>query len=794
MPATPAPPDGSERAATSDDSSTPETPETQLARREPALPDLIASRGLASALPPLVTAPLSVTRPPRASGGPAGALVAIDDTLRKPGLVRGLRLLRSVNQPGGFVCPGCAWPTPERRASFEVCERGVRAIADETSIRRAGPRLFETYTIPELSTRSDHWLSGQGRLTDPMIRRPSDNSYSPITWDDALELVAEALRELPDPDRAVFYGSAKLANEAAFTLQLLARALGTNNLASSSQLDHEASRIALAEVLGDERVSVGLGDFDHAEAIFVFGSNPGSSHPRMLASLRAAKARGAKIVAVNPMREACLLKTRSLRSAREWIADGPESVDLLVPVRVGGDLALIVGIAKATLEAGAVDRAFVDARTEGWAAYAAGLAAWSWAAVCERSGLSEEQIRAAASIYASSKATILCWGLGLTQHRAGVDTVEQLLALLLMRGNLDKPGAGPLALLEHSNTRGCWTVGLRPTLAPEVAERMAAATGLELPSTPGLDVVGALAAMRRGEVDVFMAFGGNLLSAGPDTEDVATAMRQCKLSVHVGTKLDRGQLITGETALILPSLARSEIDQDRWVSVEDMTGVVRRSAGRVAPASPALRSEVEIIAAIGARTVPDAVDWEGLGRDYDRVRALIDAAVPSEGREALARTGSVTRRPANAPAHARLPAPPAPAATESGQPELLLTIVRSHDQHDSTIYAHGDRERGIKGYRRIVFVNIADLERLGIEAFDQIDLTSEFDGTRRVAKRWVAVPHHITAGTLAAYWPEANALVPTGWVDPRSNTPAFKSVPVTVSLSDLGPKPPPPKP
>ena len=767
-------------------------------RAEPAEPAETASRALAlravaSPVPPLVTAPLAVTRPPRASGGPAAALVGIDDTLRKPGLLRGLALLRAVNQRDGFVCPGCAWPSPDTRASFEVCEAGVRAVADEAGIRRAGPRLFETYTIPELAARSDHWLAHQGRLTEPMVRRPSSNSYAPISWDEALDLVAEALRELPDPDRAVFYASARIPNEAGFCLQLLARALGTNNLTSSSQLCHAASRQALAGVIGDDRVSVGLADFDHAEAIFVFGSNPGSNHPRMLASLRAAKARGAKIVAVNPMREACLLRTRSLRNPREWIGDGVESVDLLLPVRVGGDLALIVGLAKATIEADAVDRAFVDARTENWDAYAATISGWTWAEICEASGLEEAQIRAAADIYAKSKATILCWGLGLTQQRDSVATVEQLLALLLLRGNLDKPGAGPLALLGHANTRGCWSVGLEPTLAPEPAARLTAATGLSLPTGPGHDVVSALAAMRRGEVDVLFGLGGNLLSAAPDSEAAAEALRRCKLTVHVATKLNRGHLITGETALLLPTLGRTEIDRERWVSVEDMTGVVRRSTGRLPPASPQLRSEVEVVAALGARVAPDAADWDTLAVDYDRVRALIDAMLGREDGEALRETGSRTLRPASAPARARLPVPSKPAAIGDAD-TLLLTSVRSHDQHNSTVYAHGDRERGITGYRRIVFMHVADLERLGFEPFDQVDLTSEFAGTRRVVKRWVAVPHHVPRGTLAAYWPEANALVPSGWVDPRSNTPAYKSVPVRVSLSDLGPKPPPPKP
>ncbi|MFO7566185.1 MAG: FdhF/YdeP family oxidoreductase [Enhygromyxa sp.] len=748
---------------------------------EPGKPAQIGTRALASALPPLVTAPLSVERPPQASGGPAAALVGIDDTLRKPGLVRGLRLLRALNQERGFVCPGCAWPTPEHRARFELCESGVRAVADEADSRRAEARSFAAYTIPELARRSDHWLASQGRLTEPMIRRPQSNGYEPIGWDEAIALVGSALAALPDPGRAVFYSSARVANEPAFCQQLLARALGTNNLASSSQLCHEASRVALREVLGDPGACVSLADFDHAEAIFLFGCNPGSNHPRMLQALRAARLRGAKIVAFNPLREASLLRTRR---PREWLGDGTATVDLLLPVHVAGDLAALVGLGKALLEAGAVDRQFIAEHTEGFEQLEAALARWSWAEVHERSGLDEASIRAAADIYARSKATIICWGVGLTQHREGVATVAQLLNLLLLRGNLGKPGAGPLALLGHSNTRGCWTMGLTPKLEPAARERLAAATGLQIPSEPGLGVVEAIEAMHQGEVDVLLCLGGNLLSAAPDTEQVAAALRRCKLTVHIATKLNRAHLITGETGLLLPCLGRSEVDRGRFVSFEDMCGTVRSSRGRVPPAGAALRSELEILTAIGAAAVPDALDWSALGRDYDRVRELIAAALPGcEGfATTLARDRSLVLREPIRVGRARLEIPPEPGPLRR-EGEFLLTTVRSHDQHNSTIYSHGDRERGISGYRRVVLMNLADIRELGIEPFDQVDLTCSFGERDRLARRWVAIPHHIPRGMLAAYWPEANALVPSGEVDPRSGTPAFKSVIVTVQAS-----------
>jgi molybdopterin-dependent oxidoreductase alpha subunit len=716
----------------------------------------------ASAIPPLVTAPLTVERPPRASGGPAAARASLDDILRKPGLLRGLRLLRALNQEGGVVCPGCAWPTPDRRARFELCESGARAIADEATPRLASARLFETYTIAELSRRSDFWLSGQGRLSEPMIRRADQVGYQPISWDDAIALIGSMLADLPDPQRAVFYSSARIANESAFSLQLLARALGTNNLASSSQLCHQASRVATSEVLGDPRVCASLADFARAEAIFVCGSNPGSNHPRMIAALLEAKRRGAKIVALNPLREACLQRARQVG---EWLGQGTEVADLLLPVRAGGDLAAIVGISKAVLEADAVAREFVASHTRNLEPFQAALARWSWAEIVEHSGLEETAIRAAADIYVRSNATIACWGVGLTQHREGVATVAQLLALLLLRGNVGKPGAGPLALLGHCNTRGCWTMGLEPELDAATHERLAAATGLSLPRERGLDVVGAIAAMHRGDVDVFVSLGGNLLSAGPDTEHVAAALRRCKLTVHIATKLNRSHLITGETSLLLPCLARSELDPGGFVSFEDMTGTVRISKGTAVPVTKSLRSEIEILAAIGAAARPGALDWAALGRDYERVRELIAAVLPE--REEPRITG------------ASFPIPPEPGPPRR-EGEFLLTTVRSHDQHNSTIYSLGDRERGIEGYRRVVLMNLADIRRLGIEPFEQVDLISSFGDREWLAPKWVVIPHHIREGVLAAYWPEANALVPTGHVDPRSGTPAYKSVPVRV--------------
>ncbi|PRQ07151.1 FdhF/YdeP family oxidoreductase [Enhygromyxa salina] len=762
-------------------------------------PGQLHTRAPASPLTPLVTAPMTVDPAPQTSGGLPGVAVALNDTLRKAGVRQGLRLLRRANQDPGFACPGCAWPDAAPSSSpprFAVCESGTRAIVDALGQRRAGPQLFATYTIPELARRSDHWLNAQGRLTHPMVRRAESNSYEPIAWSEAIALIAEQLRDLPDPNRAAFYSSARVSNEAAFCWQLLARELGTNNLASSSQLCHEASRVALTNTLGSWRGAVDLDDFAAADAIFVIGQNPASNHPRMLEALRAAKHRGAKIVSINPLREVGLVRSRDPRRPRDWLGAGIEIADLLVSVQVGGDLALIEGLTKAVIEADAVDRAFVDAHTEGYEALASGIAAREWDDIVARSGVERAQIQAAADIYIRADNTIACWGVGLTQHRGGVDAIEQLLSLLLLRGNVGKRGAGPLAVLGHSNTAGCWTMGVTPRPADALLAGLERATGVTMPRAPGLSVSDAVAGMQRGEIDVLLGLGGNLLSAGPDTEALAAGICRARLTVQISTKLNRSHLITGETALILPCLARTEAGPGapQWSSFEDATGGVRASLGRERPVAAGLVSEVEILAQIGAALSPDSpVQWATLARDHGRIRELIAAALPdceafatelAPGRPLRLVRPAHDRRFATATASGKAKltiassAGPTPTLPENA---LLLTTVRSHDQHNTTVYWLGDRERGIHGYRRLVLMNLADMRRLEIEPYEQVELISHFEGVERRAPKWVAVPHHVREGCVAAYFPEANVLVPGAAIDPRSGTPSFKSVVVTIA-------------
>ena len=752
---------------------------------------------LASPLPPLTTAPMSVDRTPRfAAGGPA-ILSTLNYTLRKTGLLRGIRVLRQVNQSEGFDCPGCAWPEPKQRAAVEFCENGARAVADEATRRRATPELFAAYTIAELAERSDHWLNAQGRLTEPMLRRRGAEGYEPVSWDEAFTLIADQLRDLTDRDRAVFYTSGRTSNEAAFLYQLFVRAFGTNNLPDCSNMCHESTSFAMAEVIGLGKATVQLEDFERAEAIFIFGHNPGSNHPRMLATLRAAKLRGAKIVVVNPLREVGLSRFKHPQKLGDLVGRGVELADLHLPVAINGDVALMQALMKAVLEAGAVDEGFIAEHTRGFAALRAQLEARSWEELVAACGVPEDQLRAAADIYIASQATIVCWGMGLTQHENGVANVQAAINLLLLRGNLGKPGAGACPVRGHSNVQGDRTMGIWERPSSAFLDRLEAAIGggFKAPREHGYDVVAAIEAMAAGKVDLFFALGGNFLSASPDTLACAEALRRCQLTVHVSTKLNRSHLVTGEQALILPCLGRTELDVQaggpQFVSVEDGMCVVHRSAGRLPPASGQLLSEPMIVARLAAAVLGERepVDWLELVADYDRIRELIGRSIPGHedyNRRVRSEHGFVLPHPA---AERRWP-------TASGKAELtthelparklddgqfLMMTVRAHDQYNTTIYENADRYRGINGYRRLVLMNLADMRRLEIEPYEQVDLTSHHAGRQRSAPKWVAVPHEIPPRMLATYFPEANVLVPLDQIAAGSRTPASKSVVVTVS-------------
>ena len=757
------------------------------------------------AQPPDDTAGVTSGAPPRAAGG-LGALAATAVHLNaNRAVLRGTRALAALNQHHGFDCPGCAWPEPpEHRSDFEFCENGAKAVAWEATSRRADAAFFARHSIAELAAQSDHWLGQQGRLTEPLVRRPGDSHYRPISWDQAFELLAGELLALPDPDQAVFYTSGRTSNEAAFLYQLFVRQYGTNNLPDCSDMCHESSGVALRETLGVGKGTVQLEDFDQADTIFVLGQNPGTNHPRMLTTLQQAARRGCRIVSINPLAEVALSRFRHPQNPLEMLGRGTPIACLHLPVRVGGDIALLKGIAKAMLElerqrpGTVVDRAFVERHTEGFAELAEHLAVEPWAILEQESGIDRARMEQAAALAASSRRMIACWAMGLTQHRHAVAGIQQVVNLLLLGGHFGRPGAGACPVRGHSNVQGDRTMGIFEHVDGPFLDRLEDRFGFRAPRRPGLDTVAAIAALGAGQAAVFVALGGNFLSATPDTERTAAALARCRLTAHVSTKLNRSHLVTGQQALILPCLGRSERDRqaggEQFVTVEDSMSLVHRSQGVLDPASPQLRSEVAIVAAL-ARAVlgpRGGLDWTALAGDYDQIRNHIAAVIPGfHDFNARVRSGNGAgfalpnparaRQFPTATGRARFTVSPTPRTTLADG-ELVMMTIRSHDQFNTTIYGLDDRYRGIQGGRRVVLVHRDDLAALGVQPGQLVDLESRFQGQVRQARRFVAVAYDIPRGCAATYFPEANALVPLDSLADKSRTPTSKSVVITLKI------------
>jgi molybdopterin-dependent oxidoreductase alpha subunit len=734
---------------------------------------------------------LRIDAPRRTAAGLPGVTHALSAGLAQMGVRRTALTLLRVNQPGGFDCPGCAWPEPApgARSHTEFCENGAKAVAEEATLRRITPEFFAAHPISELVERSDHWLGQQGRLTSPMVRRPGSDHYLPISWDEAFALTAAHLREA-EPDEAVFYTSGRTSNEAAFLYQLLARSYGTNNMPDCSNMCHESSGVALNGTIGIGKGSVTLDDIHHAELIVVVGQNPGTNHPRMLSALEEAKRRGAKILAVNPMPEAGLIHFRNPQKPRGLMGKGTALADRFLQIRVGGDQALFRAIAALLVEWGAVDQSFVDRYTSGFEAYTSALRTLDWDDVAAATGLAREEIVAAARMFASSDATIVCWAMGLTQQRESVATIREIVNVQLMRGMLGKPGAGLCPVRGHSNVQGDRTMGIwhePPSWSGAAGDLL----GVPMPTRRGYDTVDALRAMRDGRVRVFMALGGNFAAATPDTAVTEAALRSCALTVHVSTKLNRSHVVPGATSLILPCLGRTERDRqesgEQFVTVEDSMSAVHASRGRLAPASPDLLSEVAIVARLARALMPESpVPWAAYEADYRTIRSVIAAVVPGFG-DFEARVADQAGFTLPHPPRDRLefPTPSGKAHFTAGPlsvirvPEgrLLLQTVRSHDQYNTTIYGMDDRYRGIHAGRRVVFVNPEDLAALGVADGDMVDLVSEWtDGVERRAKGFRAVAYPSARGCAATYFPEANVLVPLDSTAEGSNTPTSKQI------------------
>ncbi|MGC1781987.1 MAG: FdhF/YdeP family oxidoreductase [Acidobacteriaceae bacterium] len=727
------------------------------------------------------------------------------------GPVRSSEAFLKINHVTGFDCQSCAWPSPDKkRKIFEFCENGAKALSDESTGKRITAEFFARYSIEELAAQSDYWLNRQGRLTSPMVRHANATHYQPISWAETFAMLANELNSLDSPDQACFYTSGKTTNEPAFLLQLFARQLGTNNLPDCSNMCHESSGVALTEALGVGKGTATLEDMESSELIFIFGNNPGTNHPRMLTSLQKAKDQGAKIIVVNPLPEVGLMRVinpnpqdyaNPLELPFALLGKGQALADLYLPVRVNGDVAAIKGILKDLFEqerggsAPAIDRDFIQSYTEGFEALLADVEAASWEEIEEESGLTRNQLHAAAAMYAASKKTICAWCLGLTQQRNGVDNVSMIVNLLLVGGHMGRPGAGTVCVRGHSNVQGDRTMGIWERPPKPFLEVLGKEFGFDPPQKWGYDTVETLHAMFQGDIKVFFAISGNFLSNVPDTVYSAHAMQRCKLTAHVSTKLNRSHLITGERALILPCLGRTEEDIQasgkQFVTVEDAMGIINPSHGLLRPASPDLMSDVAILAhlahtTLGSRT---PTNWLGLAADYSLIRDAISRVIPGfENFNARLATEKFFYLP-NAAKHrifktssgkAKLTVCPIPKHDLKPE-ELLLTTIRSHDQFNSTIYGLNDRYRGVFDGRRVLFLNPKDMEARNLRAGQIVDIYSHFEGEVRKAPRFAIVPYSIARWSAAAYYPETNVLVPIRSVAAKSNQPAFKCIRITLT-------------
>lgn len=771
----------------------------------------MADTALPSAQPPLEPAGLRLDEPSAAAAGLKALGVTAQLTFGQMGAVRGAKLLLEVNQKDGFDCQSCAWPSPDgERHTFEFCENGVKAVADEAMKARLDRAFFATHSVAGLAAQSDHWLNAQGRLTEPMVLRPGATHYAPIGWDEAFALIATELRALPTPDAAAFYTSGRTSNEAAFLWQLFARQFGTNNLPDCSNMCHESSGVALGETIGIGKGTVKLEDFELADAIFVIGQNPGTNHPRMLTSLAAAKARGATLISINPLPEIGTDRFKNpqdfmnpLKAFKTLLGEGARLSDLWLQPRIGGDLALFKGLMKEMLAAedaapGTVfDHEFIREHTSGYDELVVDLRSTPWEDIVAASGVSRDEIAQAAQVALKSRATICCWAMGLTQQPNAVETIQAVVNFLLLRGNLGRPGAGACPVRGHSNVQGDRTMGIFEKMPDWWLDRLDAEFGMKSPRAHGLDTVDAIRAMHDGRVRVFVAMGGNFLSATPDTEFTATALRRCALTAHVSTKLNRAHLVTGRTALILPCLGRTERDVqaggEQFVTVEDSMGIINSSRGRLAPASPHLRSEPAIVCGLAQAVLPPStrVPWAGFAESYDLIRDAIARVVPGfEDYNRRIRAGIFylpnaprdRREWRTATKRARFTVAPLPDRTLAPGEYVMMTI-RTHDQFNTTVYGLDDRYRGVFGGRRVVFMHEDDIRAAGLMPGQRVDLTNRHGGVERVARDFMVAPYRIPRGCVATYFPEANVLVPIDSVAARSNTPTSKYVVVTIAAA-----------
>jgi len=734
------------------------------------------------------------------AAGFLGVKEALKHSFKEMGIVNSMRSLLEMNQEDGFRCPSCAWPVPEHPSKIaEYCENGAKALADEATREHIGADFFAEHSVEELSRLSDFELNKLGRVVEPMVLGPDSLHYEPITWQDAFELISDELHELKNPNEAIFYTSGRSSNEAAYLYGMFARAFGTNNMPDCSNMCHESSGVALSETLGIGKGSVKLDDLYGAEVILVVGQNPGTNHPRMLSALEKCKQNGGKIISINPLAETGMVNFKNPQSVSDMLGNGQAMADVHLPVKINEDIALAKLILKKLVALDAknsnvLDHEFIVEYVDGYDDLLKDLEHYDTESLQKRCGVYMRKIDQVVQLLAENSKIVICWAMGITQHKNAVDCIKEYVNILLLKGAVGKPFAGTCPVRGHSNVQGDRSVGIMHYVNKTLNENIQKHLNFDPPTEKGYDTVEAIEAMHEGKAKVFVCLGGNFLMAASDTQYTAEAIQNCDLTVQISTKLNRSHLVTGKTALLLPTFGRSEKDEKngelQFLTMESSTGKVRQSKGLLKPASEHIKSEPEIIALL-AHTYfrgNHSMNWYELGQDYNLIRKLIDKTVKGFENTSEASKGFGYYLPNNVRTRdfrmlpngmAQLSITPLPDHQLQAD-ELLLMTIRSHDQFNTTIYGLNDRYRGIHNERRVVFMNAEDMAEKGLTQLDVVHLHSNYDNIRRTAEKFIVVPYEIPKGNMAAYFPETNMLVPHNHFADKSQTPISKSIKVTV--------------
>ena len=724
----------------------------------------------------------------------------LQHTFKEMGVIDSMRGLFTINQQDGFDCPSCAWPDPEKPSKIgEYCENGAKALADEATHSHIGAEFFKKYSVEELSELTDFQLNKFGRLVEPLVLREGKIHYEAISWQTAFDLIAKELQSLGSPNEAIFYTSGRSSNEAAFLYGMFVRAYGTNNMPDCSNMCHESSGVALGETLGIGKGSTKLEDFYEAEVVIIAGQNPGTNHPRMMTALEKCKENGGFIIAINPLEETGLVNFKNPKNLKGLVGTGEDIADLHLAVNINQDIPLVKLILKRLAEKDALDEsvfdhAFLNEYTQGFSELINDLKSFNEEELLAMTGVSDEKINEAVNILASKTKIIVCWAMGLTQHKNGVETIREYVNLLLLKGAIGKPNAGTCPVRGHSNVQGDRSVGIMHYVDEEFNKRVKKYMGFDPPYKKGIDVVESMEAMHSGKARIFMALGGNFLMAASDTDYTAQALNNCQLTVQISTKLNRSHLVTGKTALILPTFGRSEKDEKngnvRFLTMESSMGRIRQSKGIFKPASSNIMSEPEIIGNLGHTLFKKdhPVAWKAMGEDYELIREKIDLVAKGFEKTSEKSKGFGYYLPNNS-RHRDFSMLPNQKAqiTINKLPdhslkadELMLMTIRSHDQFNTTIYGMDDRYRGVYNERRVIFMNQNDMTQRNLKKFEVVNLTSTYDGKKRTAYQFKVLPYKIPPGNVAAYYPETNPLVPYNHFADKSNTPISKSVKIRI--------------